>query len=48
MSKVYVLPVANLSFEEMRKMFKKAKQDARVTKAASTVEGEQDGSKPTT
>lgn len=48
MSKVYVLPIADLSLEEMRKLFKKAKQDARVTKAASTVEGEQDGSKPTT
>lgn len=48
MSKVYVLPVKDLSYENMRKLFKKAKQDARATKAASTVEGEQDGSKPTT
>ena len=48
MSKVYVLPVSEFSLEKMRDMFKKAKQDARVTKAASTVEGEQDGSKPTT
>jgi hypothetical protein len=48
MSKVYVIPVARLNIDDLRKAFKQAKQDARATKAASNVEGEQDGSKPTT
>lgn len=29
MSRVYVLPVKDLSYENMRKIFKKAKQDAK-------------------
>jgi hypothetical protein len=47
-AKIYLIPVNRLSFEDLRKMLKKAKQDARATKAASNVEGEkQDDSKPT-
>jgi hypothetical protein len=47
-SKVYLLPISQLSFEELRKAFKKAKQDARGNKAASNVEGgKQDVSNPT-
>jgi hypothetical protein len=48
LTKMYVLPVDRLSFEDLRKLLKKAKQDARATKAASNVEGDkQDDSKPT-
>jgi hypothetical protein len=49
MSKVYLMPVNRLSIESLRKAFKKAKEDARGTKAASNVEGEnKDVSNPTT
>jgi len=45
MSKVYLMPVDRLNFDDLRKLFKKAKADAR-NKAASTVEGgKQDDSK---
>lgn len=48
MSKVILLPVNRLSFEDLRKVFKQAKQDARSKPAASNVEGGQkDVSKPT-
>lgn len=48
MAKVYVLPTDTLNLEELRKVFKKAKADARGKKAASTVEGgKQNESKPT-
>lgn len=47
MSKVYLVPIERLSIEDLRKVFKKAKADARGKKAASNVEGEQDGSKST-
>lgn len=48
MSKVLLLPVNRLSIEDLRKAFKKAKQDARGNKAASNVEGgKQDVSNPT-
>lgn len=47
-SKVILLPVNRLSIEDLRKAFKKAKQDAREPKAASNVEGgKQDVSNPT-
>ncbi len=39
MTKIYLLPTERLSIEELRKMLKKAKQDARADKAASNVEG---------
>ena len=38
-SKVYLLPVDRLNFDDLRKMFKQAKADARKDKAVSTVEG---------
>lgn len=45
-SKVYLLPIDRLNFDDLRKMFKQAKADARTEKAASTVEGgKQDDSK---
>lgn len=45
MSKVYLMPVNRLNLEDLRKLFKQAKADARE-KAASTVEGgKQDDSK---
>lgn len=47
LSKVILIPIERLSFEDLRKAFKQAKADARVTKAASNVEGERDGSKTT-
>jgi len=48
MSKMILIPISQLSFEQLRKAFKKAKQDARETKAASNVEGgKQDVSNPT-
>lgn len=40
MTKIYMLPTERLSLEDLRKLLKKAKQDARATKAASTVKGE--------
>jgi hypothetical protein len=47
-SKVFLLPVNRLSLEDLRKAFKKAKQDARGKTAASNVEGgKQDVSNPT-
>lgn len=46
-TKIVLLPVEQLSFEQMRKIFKKIKQDARATKAASTVEGDKNGSTET-
>lgn len=46
MSKVYLIPINQLNFDDLRKAFKKAKADAREDKAASTVKGEkQDDSK---
>lgn len=39
MTKLYVLPVQRLSLEDLRKLLKKAKQDARANQAASNVEG---------
>jgi hypothetical protein len=43
-----MLPVSTLDQEKLRKLFKKAKQDARAKQAASNVEGgKQDASKPT-
>jgi hypothetical protein len=47
MSKVYLLPVNQLNFDNLRKAFKKAKADARGDKAASTVEGEKNVPKTT-
>lgn len=47
MSKVYLVPIERLSIEDLRKVFKQAKADARGKKTASNVEGEQDGSKST-
>lgn len=48
MSKVYLLPIARLNFDDLRKVFKQAKADARGKSAASNVEGgQQDVSKPT-
>jgi len=46
MSKVYLLPLDRLNYDDLRKAFKKAKADARNTKAVSTSEGgKQDDSK---
>ena len=45
MAKVYLLPINRLSLQDLNTMLKKAKQDARANKAASTVEGEKDASK---
>lgn len=46
MSKVILLPINKLNFDDLRKAFKQAKADARKDKAASTVEGgKQDDSK---
>lgn len=41
MSKVYVMPVDRLNLDDLRQMFKQAKQDARSNKAASNGKGEQ-------
>lgn len=39
MSKVYLMPINRLNIDDLRKMLKQAKADARGDKAASTVEG---------
>jgi hypothetical protein len=44
-SKVYLLPVDRLNFDDLRKAFKKAKADARGNKAASTSEGDKNVTK---
>lgn len=46
MTKVYLLPIDRLNFDDLRKAFKQAKADAR-SKSASTVEGEKNVPKTT-
>lgn len=46
MSKMYLVSLDRLNLDNLRKLFKQAKADARGNKAASTVEGgKQDDSK---
>lgn len=46
-TKVYLLPTDRLSLKDFNIMLKKAKQDARANKAASTVEGEKQNASKT-